>query len=270
MVGDNGRVTPGSNGMYFHRAGEGTPVVLTHGVAGSHHDWEDLSAALHPHGYSTLAPDLFGHGDSAKPSRREEYGSEAIYRAFAGWLDGLSLGQPPILIGHSLGGGLSLRYACEHPQSVRALVLIDPYFTPLQLHPLVRTAGRFPALCEFGMRYASGPAMRLALNLAPGYSNLLSASSRRQMVADNRRATPFILHSAASIGDFSAAVDGVPFPSLVIWGERDLTLNPASFPRLVARLPRARGVPVPGAPHFPHRTHFAVVWESISSFLQEI
>jgi pimeloyl-ACP methyl ester carboxylesterase len=44
----------------------------------------------------------------------------------------------------------------------------------------------------------------------------------------------------------------MPLPALVIWGDQDLTLKPASFPRLVQSLPDAAGFPIAGSGHQPH------------------
>ena len=77
-------------------------------------------------GSTVYALDLPGHGDSSKPPQRAAYTSDAVYRAFSAWLESLDLAQPPVLVGHSLGGYLSLRYACDHPDWVSRLALIDP------------------------------------------------------------------------------------------------------------------------------------------------
>lgn len=244
--------------------------MLAHGAGSSHLDWDDLRSSLVSTGYRTLALDLPGHGASFKPSHREAISATSIYRVFSSWLEEQAFEQPPVLIGHSLGGGISLKYVCEHPHSVRGLVLIDPYYSLSQLYPVLRAASRSPRLCEFGMRHATAPMLQLALGLAPGLFNGISQKTRQQMVADQKRTSPHVLYSAATIDELRLKPENADCPVLVIWGGRDLTLNPASFTSLVDSLPRARGVPVPGALHFPHRSHPAAIREAVSAFLEDI
>ncbi|MDX1379056.1 MAG: alpha/beta fold hydrolase, partial [Anaerolineales bacterium] len=94
----------------FVQAGEGTPVVLIHGVAASLHDWDDLIPALTMNGCATYALDLLGHGDSPKPDSRA-YHVDQVFDHFLDWMTSLRLTEPAVLIGHSLGGYLALEYA---------------------------------------------------------------------------------------------------------------------------------------------------------------
>ena len=54
--------------------GAGAPVILTHGLAASLHDWDDLLPELSASGYAGYALDLLGHGESEKPARARLYG----------------------------------------------------------------------------------------------------------------------------------------------------------------------------------------------------
>src|SRR5688572_21404645 len=105
--------------------GEGSPVVMVHGLAASLHDWDDLLPELSANGYAGYALDLMGHGESAKPHHHADYTVPNAYQYFEKWIDALELQQPFTLIGHSLGGGLSLLYTLRHPERVRGLVLVN-------------------------------------------------------------------------------------------------------------------------------------------------
>jgi pimeloyl-ACP methyl ester carboxylesterase len=103
---------------YIERAGQGTPVVLLHGLPGTAEDWNEVTPLLA--GHRTIAIDRPGFGYSSggyvKFNRQIEVLDALLWR-----LD-VSL---PIVVGHSYGGTLALAYAEQHPGNVRALVLVD-------------------------------------------------------------------------------------------------------------------------------------------------
>lgn len=100
--------------------GEGRPVVFTHGWLNDAEAWAGAAAALDG-AFRSVRWDLRGHaGSAAAPVG--EYG-----RSYA--LDDLRrmvevAGRPVILVGHSLGGYLSLAYTIENPDHVAGLVLV--------------------------------------------------------------------------------------------------------------------------------------------------
>src|SRR5512134_1890002 len=96
--------------------GEGAPVLLVHGLAASLHDWDMLLPDLAAHGFAGYAVDLLGHGESAKPSSLDDYTSDSTFAHLEEWVESLQLGEPAVLVGHSLGGYLSLQYALRYPE----------------------------------------------------------------------------------------------------------------------------------------------------------
>lgn len=104
-------------------AGEGIPaLVLLHGFGGSHHVWDGVRAALPPSQH-TIAYDLPGHGNSLSLS------AEGVAPAFAKTiltdLQARKLG-PIHLVGHSLGGAVSILMALFEPQRIASLTLLAP------------------------------------------------------------------------------------------------------------------------------------------------
>ncbi|MBK9208139.1 MAG: alpha/beta hydrolase [Anaerolineales bacterium] len=135
-------VLENSQHVNFVKQGEGAPVILTHGLAASLHDWDDLLPELAASGYAGYALDLFGHGESYKPADHHEYTFDAVFDYFVAWIDSLQINEPMILVGHSLGGGLSLQYTLRYPERVRALVLVNPFYDIQQLPPILQLAFR--------------------------------------------------------------------------------------------------------------------------------
>lgn len=253
----------------FVLQGEGPPVILVHGIAASLADWEYLVPALVRNGYQTLALDLIGHGDSLKPEENSQYHSESLYLHLAAWIRNLRLSQPPILVGHSLGGFLCMKYALEQAGSVQKLVLIDPFYSPAQLSPLVRLVNRHPEWGERALRRAPIWLINAMIGWDIDTARNFSPRRRLQVAEDYKRASPKILHIVNTVGDLSTNLSQLRCPTLVLWGERDHTLNPASFPRLVAGLPCATGHSISRCGHQPHLGKPEIVNRIVLDFLKQ-
>ena len=95
--------------------------MLIHGLAGSSRSWKDVMPAL-SRTNDVLAPDLLGHGDSAKPMGDYSLGAHA-----SGLRDLLAtLDVPPAtVVGHSFGGGVAMQLAYQHPELCDRLVLVS-------------------------------------------------------------------------------------------------------------------------------------------------
>jgi pimeloyl-ACP methyl ester carboxylesterase len=97
-------------------------VVLLHGGGQTRHSWAGTAQRLAAHGWTTVALDARGHGDSEWHPAQDYTldGFVADLRAFVAGLD-----EPPVLVGASLGGITALLAVGEHPGLARALVLVD-------------------------------------------------------------------------------------------------------------------------------------------------
>nr|WP_281371916.1 alpha/beta fold hydrolase [Modestobacter versicolor] len=107
----------------------GAPVVAVHGLGGSALNWGLLGPRL-ARTHRVLALDLFGHGRSGLPAAP---GLAADRRMLHRFLTEV-VGEPVVLVGHSMGGVLALQHTAEHPGTVDRLVLLSP--------PVPGTAGR--------------------------------------------------------------------------------------------------------------------------------
>lgn len=258
------------NTVHFTTQGEGPPVVLIHGIGSSGYGWSSLSPTLVKHGYQVYVPDLPGHGESYKPERAEHYHIQTIYSTFEKWIESLNLNQKYWLIGHSLGGHLSLRHSLRHPDHLNGMVLIDPFYSPQQLYPFLRWLQRRAAIGTALLSRTSEPMLNRTMGWNPELGNQLANQYRRQMAIDLHRASPMILHILPSVPDLTSQLSEIHTPTQVIWGSRDRTLLAASFPKLVARLPNATGCEVVGGSHQPHLSQAETVASLVLKFLKGI
>jgi pimeloyl-ACP methyl ester carboxylesterase len=101
---------------------EGVPLVLVHGFGNEAHIWDDAAPEVAPY-YRTLAFDLRGHGDSDRdPEGRYDYDFHVADLESA--LDALGIDRL-VLVGHSLGGRIAMRFAGKHPERLAGLVIVD-------------------------------------------------------------------------------------------------------------------------------------------------
>ncbi|MBU0510172.1 MAG: alpha/beta hydrolase [Chloroflexi bacterium] len=238
----------------FISHGSGPPAILIHGIGASLHQWDSLIPALVAGGFSAHALDLQGHGDSAKPKEIHKYHIETYYTQLEKWLDDLELSGPLLLVGHSMGAYLSLLYTLHHPDKVHALVLADPFYNPKQLSPLLRLAMRRPNPGVKILDALPAQTFEIILGWTEKTNRSVPASIRRRLSADFKRATPRILYTTRTTRDLTTLVPRIEIPTLVMWGAKDLTLAPASFPRLVETLPQAIGYTFHQCGHIPHLT----------------
>ena len=259
----------------FVSQGIGSPVVMVHGLAASLHDWDFLFPDLVDAGYAGYALDLLGHGDSSKPESRI-YKMEWLLDHFAAWLKDLHLTEPAVLIGHSLGGYLALEYAHRFPEQTRALVLVDPFYLKRQLPVWLRVAYRHPAISSFVMHSMPEWFLRYVIDLSSlsiGHSTggfyTLPKAVRQQTALDYTRTAPGVYGILKDDLDLTPNLSAIASPVLVVWGEHDQTLAPASFEKLIALLPHAAGKSI-RAGHVPHQSNAAWFNQIVLNFIKAL
>jgi len=102
----------------------GRTVVLMHGKNFCAGSWEATIRHLTGAGYRVIAPDQIGFCKSTKPARYQ-YGLHTLAANTHALLEKLGV-ERPILIGHSMGGMLAMRYAIQYPGTLSKLVLVNP------------------------------------------------------------------------------------------------------------------------------------------------
>jgi pimeloyl-ACP methyl ester carboxylesterase len=247
-MSDNGHT------VYFETRGDGSPVILIHGMGASLRQWDYLAPRLAATGFSAYALDLQGHGNSPKPDGAEHYHIETLYNQLNRWIENLELEEPVTFVGHSFGGYLSLMYALRNPEKVQSLVLADPFYSPFQLSPLMRY---FTRQSKIGIRVLERLpdwVLDMSMYWSEKFQQALPVPVRRQLAVDFKRTTPRFLNITRTVKDLTPHLSRVQHPTLVMWGSQDMTLAPASFPRIVDALPEVESHVFQGCGHIPHLT----------------
>lgn len=234
-----------------HGDGEGTPIVLLHGVATSRAIWRHVTGPLSA-GRRVIAVDVPGFGTSAPAGPGFELDVVAD-RIVA------SLGVERFdLVGHSLGGAIAVATAARHPEAVRRLVLVSPaglapravgVAAALGAAADVATRARRALGHQWVDRRAARWAMFATTVADPGRLDpadarmLLEASDGAQRVADGVRQA-----LAADLRDDLAAVRA---PVGLIWGAVDRTVPYSGLAALRRLRPDAPVETLPGTGHLP-------------------
>jgi len=261
----------------FHRAGEGPVLVLLHGIASTADTWAPVIDALAAR-HTVIAPDLLGHGASAKP--RGDYSLGAYASGVRDLLAALGLDRGTV-VGHSLGGGIAMQFAYQFPERVERLVLVGSGGLGREVH-LVLRAATLPgselvlALLGGGWLRATGGALGGALarlGLKTG-EDLAGVTAGIGSLADAGARAAFVHTARAAIdagGQRVSATDrlylAAELPTLIVWGERD-PIIPVEHGRAAhAAIPGSRLEVFDGAGHFPHREHPARFVSVLEDFL---
>src|SRR3954470_6003217 len=243
-------------------AGSGPVLVLIHGITSSSRTWERVLPALAEH-HTVIAPDLLGHGNSAKP--RGDYSLGAYASGIRDLLVALGHARATV-IGHSLGGGVAMQLSYQFPERVERLVLVSSGGLGKEVGMVLRAATLpgaelvLPLLTRRGPRDAvigAGQVMRRlgrrtaadVRGTAFGLASLRDDAARRAF-----------LHTARSIMDASgqrvSARDRLylaeGMPTLIVWGDRDPMIPAAHGVATHEVIPGSRLELFPGAGHYPY------------------
>jgi pimeloyl-ACP methyl ester carboxylesterase len=206
--------------------GDGPPLVLLHGgiQAGGIIWWRVLPRLVSTH--RVVVPDLPGLGESAPAAHLDA-------RTVAAWLDSLievSCEEPPILVAHSTPGALAARFAVEHGDRLRRLVLVDA----AGLAPFRPSPGLLVALLRSVMRPTIGSFEGLMGRVMHDLDRVRQQEGERwQALASytvsraTRPSAKQAMRQVASSGTKAIPRDqlrGIAVPTALLWGSHDRLL----------------------------------------------
>lgn len=246
----------------YRTDGEGPVVVLIHGMAGSSETWEPVIPLLAKHA-TVIAPDMLGHGTSAKP--KGDYSLGALATGVRDVL--VALGhERATIVGHSLGGGVAMQFAYQFPERCERLVLVASgglgrevntllralsfpgaeYLLSIGCAPRVRTASEAIAtwLGKIGFRPAPG-----AAEVMRSYASLGDGETRRAFV-HTLRAVIDVGGQRVSASDRLYLTQDMP--ALIAWGDRDPIIPVTHAYAAHEAMPGSVLQIYPGAGHYPH------------------
>jgi pimeloyl-ACP methyl ester carboxylesterase len=246
----------------YRCAGSGPALVLIHGITSTSATWERVLPYLATD-FTVIAPDLLGHGQSAKP--RGDYSLGAYASGVRDLM--VSLGhERATFVGHSLGGGVAMQAAYQFPERCERLVLVDSGGLGREVNFLLRSATLplsevvLPLLASTRILDAGRVAGRLfgrlgvragtdIAELAKGHASLADPEARAAFVHTLRT----IVDPGGQRVDASDRLylaKNVPF--MLIWGEHDPIIPVEHGYRAHELIASSRLEVFEDAGHFPH------------------
>ena len=246
----------------YRCAGSGPAILLVHGITSTSATWERVMPYL-ARRFTVIAPDLIGHGESAKPRGDYSLGAHA-----SGVRDLMvSLGhESATFVGHSLGGGVVMQLAYQFPERCERLVLVDSGGLGREVSILLRAATlplselALPLLAHTRLldagRAIGGLLGRTGIRVATDLGEL----GRGHASLEDPEARSAFLHTLRTIvdplGQRVSATDRLylaeNIPFMLVWGKRDRIIPVEHGLAAHELVPSSRLEVFEEAGHFPH------------------
>jgi pimeloyl-ACP methyl ester carboxylesterase len=244
--------------------GKGRPVILLHGWLGSWGLWQETMAYMGRY-YRTYALDFWGFGESGK--KRNSYDVQDFVSLVDQFMEQLGIGQAP-LVGHSMGGTVSLSVAIKYPHRVRKVVVVGSPIVGSSLNFLLKMFGRKPvAYVVYNNMWGFQIFYHL---LAPLYSK--DKRWPEMMDRDISKMTlESFLYSIASLRktDLRPRLNEVKIPAMGMYGDRDVVVHPGQWKDMLAGIPHARIERYHDAGHFIMLDEPQKFTEKLKNFLDD-
>lgn len=248
--------------VHYEVYGRGKPVILLHGWLGSWGLWQETMGFLGKY-YRTYALDFWGFGESGK--KRESYAVQDFVSLVDQFMEQLGIVNAP-LVGHSMGGTVSLSVAIKYPQRVNKVVVVGSPIVGSSLALPLKWAGYRPiafllfnmmGLFRFGMRVASPIICR-----DERFADMMDRDLSRTTIES------FLL-SIASLRrtDLRPMLGQIKVPAMGMYGDRDVIVHPRQWEPMKQGIEHAHIERFPAAGHFPMLEEPQNFGERLKAFL---
>lgn len=236
--------------VHYEVYGRGRPVILLHGWLGSWGLWQETMAYLGRF-YRTYALDFWGFGESGK--KRDSYAVQDFVTLVDQFMEQLGIEGAP-LVGHSMGGTVSLSVAIQYPQRVRKVVIVGSPIAGSSLSLLLKLFGqRLIASLVYHNLWALKLSFRI---LAPFYTRDPRWPDMMSRDLSDTTLESFLL-SIASLRktDLRPYITQIQVPVMGMYGAKDNVVHPDQW------IPLKQGIPNSRVERFQDAGHFIMLDE---------
>ena len=250
---DAQRVRIQGHDLAYHRQGQGSPVLLVHGITTYSFIWGNLFARLAQQ-HDVIAVDLLGCGESDLPLG-PSYGVAAHAERLEAFTQALGLG-PFAFVGHDIGGGIAQRFAVKYPERLTHAVVVNGVafdYWPVQPILTMRT----PIIRQMAMATLDMGAFKLIVKRGVFHKERVTPELMAQFwkPMQTRAGRKAFLHFAESLDnrdltEITEELRRTRVPFLIVRGMDDVYLSAEISHRLQREIPGSRLVEIPEAGHF--------------------
>jgi pimeloyl-ACP methyl ester carboxylesterase len=266
------QVAVGDVVLRYDEQGSGDPpLLLLHGFTGAALDFVDVIPALAA-SRRVVAYDQRGHGDSTNTGDAATYTFDQLTEDLAGFVDARLSPSPFDLLGHSMGGIISLRYVLAYPERVRSLVLMDTGAAPAG-----KLGDVFGPLAELGRQQGMAAVFATVRQFWVQQAEAAGLAAPDEMMqrveSKFTRMDPEAFGALAdALGEYPSMVERlgeIGCPTTVLVGENDTGLR-ASADVLAEGIAGAELVVIPDAGHSPQEDQPQLWTEAVLRHLARV
>ena len=257
--------------IHYLEAGSGDPVLLLHGWPTSSFLWRNVLGPI-AHSNRVIAVDLPGFGESDKPLQAS-YSFRFFDRVLDEFLDAVGADAIGLAV-HDLGGPVGLYWACQHPQRLRKLAVLNTLVYPSMSWAVVAfiAAAKTPLVRDL---LASPQGLRFAMRIGVADPSRLSEEAVRGVQApfESRDARAALLKAGSGLhpdglAEIEKRLPALVVPVRIIYGERDRILPDVArtMRRVASDLPQAEVTVLQDCGHFLQEERPREVGELLAAF----
>ena len=251
--------------VHYEMDGRGSPVVLLHGWINSWDVWRDTMIYIaEKHRFKVYALDFWGFGESAK-EKTPPFKLDSYVSMVEQFMEIMGILHSPI-IGHSMGGTVSLRLTLEHPKRVSKVAIVGSPIIGTSLHLFLQLAG---------IGWIANTLFRLPFMLRFVVWLVLARDSKRVQRMIFRDLSKTNVESFfKSIGDLRQTdlrqdISQITIPALGVFGAHDNIVNPNQAEELVSGVPHAQIQMMKYSRHFPMIDEPELLRQTLLHFLTQ-
>ncbi|MDW7690617.1 alpha/beta fold hydrolase [Flammeovirgaceae bacterium SG7u.111] len=250
--------------LFYRQSGQGLPVIILHGLFGSSDNWMSIGKKLSEN-YKVFLVDQRNHGQS---ENTPEFNYEIMAEDLRDFIEEHKIIQP-IVVGHSMGGKVAMKFATKYPEMLRKLVVVDiaPRAYPVH-HQKILEGLNSINLSSLKSRTDADMALAQHEPIQPVRQFLLKNLYRNSSGAfDWRINLPVITEKIEAVGELIQSDAPVDVPTLFMGGTNSAYIVESDHTDIKAIFPKAEIRMISNAGHWIHAEQPVKFIEVLNRFI---
>jgi len=265
--------------IHYVDEGSGPPIVMVHGQPTWSYLYRKMIPPLVAAGYRCVAPDLMGFGLSDKPTKESVYTLQRHVELVTGLIERLGL-QGITTVGQDWGGPIGLRYAIDHRDNVRALIILNTLVRPMKIPLFFKVMLRSGGFSSFLIRRMD---LFGKMVFRVGFKRPVDPSAREQYKMPHPNAAsragiaafPKMIPTSTKhpnyeyIAEIDRTLAKWDVPVLVMFSDKDIVFKVEEGQRIAKMVPNGRFQIVHNAGHYLQEDAGEEIAERMITFLRD-